>query len=175
MENLKNQARDYDLTEMRKLLAAYYQFAIQTDSYFPKTEKGRKERKKHIRSALRLPESRVIQEKFEVIKVDLSKIFSHISVSWPDFPVIDTFSYEEMPPGMHIVCNPPELRIEVELLRTAHPDMILSIIIHELYHWWYQNLTLDMEHIKHVRDRFGILFEGYMDIEADVQSYIMLC
>ena len=58
-----------------------------------------------------------------------------------------------------------------QLVESVSPEILEIIILHELYHCSMQNLTINMKHITHTREQFGIQVQNELDIDSDTEVF----
>lgn len=171
MEHSTPPHKELSFSELRTKVKAYHNLENTLNLPPPQTLEEKGVRKIQMRRVLQLPESKPLQEKINLVKESLIKTLSVANQKFPNFPVFNNISILEMEKGMSVISSPPILYIEKELLNSASVEMINSIVVHELYHSIYQNLSINMEHIKHIQDQFGSQVKAELDIDSDIESF----
>ena len=74
-----------------------------------------------------------------------------------------------------IMCINPQnkLTIELEAVINHSPRFVQVMIMHELHHKFVQKIEPNMKEVKHQRDYFGDQTITEMDIDADLNTYIL--
>lgn len=171
MEHSTPPLKELNFSELRSKVKAYHNLENTLNLSPPQNLEEKTARKIQMRRVLQLPESQSFQEKINLVKTSLNKTLLVANQKFPNFPTFTDISIIEMVKGMSVISSPPVLYIEKELLNSASVEMINSIVVHELYHSIYQNLSINMEHIKHIEDHFGTQVKAELDIDSDIESF----
>ena len=171
MEHFTPPLKKLSFSELKAKVKAYHDLESAISLPLPKSLEEKTARKIQMKRVLQLPESKTDQEKINSVKASLKKSLSVANSKFSNFPTFTDISIIDMAKGMSLISSPPVLYIEKELLNSASLEMINSIVVHELYHNIYQNLSINMEHIKHIEDQFGTQVKAELDIDSDIESF----
>lgn len=88
--------------------------------------------------------------------------------------LVGNIDIKPLPKGMIMCINSQnKLTIELEAVINHDPIFVQVMIMHELHHKFVQNMKPNMKEANHQRDYFGDQIITEMDIDADLNTYIL--